>query len=257
MNRLFAKLFLAFWITTIAVVTITVIVTTQVNRSRSDDTLHTYFERTQSAYAQAASSILDSEGLDELSLWMAELHGPGGVDGRLQLLDDSGEAVFGTPPAQDIRLALAGRKAQVGPPRKLKGVFFDPLYGPAGERYWFVSDMRGSKRLGALPHVPAMRGFLFTVAIVVSSLVCLILARYLATPIRRLQAATAEIAAGNYKVRVNLRQRRDELGDLGRDFDRMAEQLERLDAAQHQLIRDVSHELRSPLARLQIALGLA
>ncbi|MFT4563733.1 MAG: two-component system sensor histidine kinase CpxA [Gammaproteobacteria bacterium] len=83
------------------------------------------------------------------------------------------------------------------------------------------------------------------------------LARYLATPIRKLQAATAEIAAGNYRVRVDMRGRRDELGDLGRDFDRMAEQLERLDTAQQQLIRDVSHELRSPLARLQIALGLA
>ncbi|MFT4582500.1 MAG: two-component system sensor histidine kinase CpxA [Gammaproteobacteria bacterium] len=257
MNRLFTKLFLAFWMTTIAVVAITVIVTTQVNRSRGDDSLQAYFKRTQSAYAQAASSILDSEGLDELRLWMIELQGPGGVDGRLQLLGDSGKAVFGSAPARDIRSALAERKAQVGPPSELNGVFFDPLYGPAGERYWFVSDMRGSRRLGAQPIGPALRGFRLTVAILVSSLVCLILARYLATPIRKLQAATAEIAAGNYKVRVNMRRRRDELGDLGRDFDRMAEQLERLDAAQHQLIRDVSHELRSPLARLHIALGLA
>ncbi|MFT4562364.1 MAG: hypothetical protein ACI9BW_002108, partial [Gammaproteobacteria bacterium] len=159
MNRLFTKLFLAFWITTIAVVVITVVVTTQVNRSRHDDPLEAYFTRTQSAYAQAASSILDSEGLAELRSWMIELQGPGGVDGRLQLLDDSGEAVFGSLAAQDVRSALAERKAQVGPPRELKGVFFDPLYGPAGERYWFVSDMRGSELLVDRSYGPVLRGF--------------------------------------------------------------------------------------------------
>jgi two-component system OmpR family sensor kinase len=50
--------------------------------------------------------------------------------------------------------------------------------------------------------------------------------------------------------------RRDEIADLGNDFDRMAEQLQRLMAAQRRLLHDVSHELRSPLARLQAAIGL-
>jgi two-component system OmpR family sensor kinase len=50
--------------------------------------------------------------------------------------------------------------------------------------------------------------------------------------------------------------RRDEIADLGKDFDRMAEQLQRLMAAQRCLLHDVSHELRSPLARLQAAVGL-
>ena len=75
--------------------------------------------------------------------------------------------------------------------------------------------------------------------------------------VRRLQAASAEISGGNFKIRVEADRRADELGDLGRDFNRMAEQLERLDASQQQLLCDVSHELRSPLARLEIALGLA
>jgi two-component system sensor histidine kinase CpxA len=51
--------------------------------------------------------------------------------------------------------------------------------------------------------------------------------------------------------------RRDEVADLARDFDQMAERLQRLIGAQQQLLSDVSHELRSPLARLQVALGLA
>ena len=51
--------------------------------------------------------------------------------------------------------------------------------------------------------------------------------------------------------------RNDELGELSRDFDEMAEKLSKLQKAQAELVRDVSHELRSPLARLQVALGLA
>jgi two-component system sensor histidine kinase CpxA len=51
--------------------------------------------------------------------------------------------------------------------------------------------------------------------------------------------------------------RSDEIGQLARDFDTMAERLERMVGSQRRLIRDVSHELRSPLARLQVALELA
>jgi two-component system sensor histidine kinase CpxA len=58
-------------------------------------------------------------------------------------------------------------------------------------------------------------------------------------------------------VKPDIGKRRDEIAELGADFDRMAERLENLLAAQRQLLRDVSHELRSPLARLQVALGLA
>ncbi|GAB4249634.1 sensor histidine kinase [Deferrisoma sp.] len=94
---------------------------------------------------------------------------------------------------------------------------------------------------------------------VVAGLVCFGLARYLAAPVRAIREATRELAAGNLGVRVGPRlgRRRDEIADLGRDFDRMAERLEALLAAHRTLLRDVSHELRSPLARLRVALELA
>ncbi|MDX9723573.1 MAG: ATP-binding protein [Myxococcota bacterium] len=92
-----------------------------------------------------------------------------------------------------------------------------------------------------------------------SGLVCYALARYIAKPVMHLRDATHRLAAGESSVRVGpkLRRRRDELGTLGRDFDSMAQRLEQLLAAQHRLLRDVSHELRSPLARLNVALELA
>ncbi len=86
-----------------------------------------------------------------------------------------------------------------------------------------------------------------------------LLAWYLAKPIRNLRWALAGISAGKLDTRVGPRmgRRRDEIADLGRDFDHMAQQLQNLVGAQRRLLHDVSHELRSPLARLQAAVGLA
>jgi two-component system OmpR family sensor kinase len=85
------------------------------------------------------------------------------------------------------------------------------------------------------------------------------LAWYLVRPIRSLRWAFDAAAAGRLETRVSplMGRRRDEIADLGRDFDRMAQQLQALVNAQRRLLHDVSHELRSPLARLQAAIGLA
>jgi signal transduction histidine kinase len=95
--------------------------------------------------------------------------------------------------------------------------------------------------------------------LLVAGLVCLWLARYITAPVTKLRAATRQLAAGNLNARVGsaAAKRRDELADLGRDFDHMAEQIEALMSSQRRLMTDISHELRSPLARLNVALGLA
>lgn len=88
---------------------------------------------------------------------------------------------------------------------------------------------------------------------------CYWLANNMAVPIRKLHRATGELAQGNLAVRVEekLTRRNDEIGELGKGFNIMAEHLEDLIGAQKRLISDISHELRTPLARLNIALGLA
>lgn len=85
------------------------------------------------------------------------------------------------------------------------------------------------------------------------------LARYLTAPATTLRRATQQLADGDLSTRVAPRmgKRRDELADLGRDFDEMAERIESLVTAERRLLGDISHELRSPLARLQVALDLA
>lgn len=94
--------------------------------------------------------------------------------------------------------------------------------------------------------------------VVVSLLSAALLARYFSRPIRSLRAAFAAVADGKLQTRVGagMGRRKDELADLGGDFDRMADRLEALIGAQRRLMHDISHELRSPLARLQAAAGL-
>jgi signal transduction histidine kinase len=86
-----------------------------------------------------------------------------------------------------------------------------------------------------------------------------LLAQYIAGPIKSLRGAFAAAAAGKLDTRVGpaIGTRRDELADLGRDFDHMAGRLQDVIEAQRSLLHDVSHEMRSPLARMQAAIGLA
>jgi signal transduction histidine kinase len=85
------------------------------------------------------------------------------------------------------------------------------------------------------------------------------LAWYFSRPIRQLRSGFDRVADGDLDARVapGMQGRRDELADLGRDFDRMTERLQGVVEGQQRLLHDVSHEMRSPLARLQAAIGLA
>ena len=92
----------------------------------------------------------------------------------------------------------------------------------------------------------------------VSLIFAALLAWYFARPIRSLNKAFNDLADGKLATRVGkaMGRRRDELTDLGGDFDRTAERLQALIESQQRLLHDVSHELRSPLARLQAAVEL-
>jgi len=96
------------------------------------------------------------------------------------------------------------------------------------------------------------------VAVILIAIVTLFLTRSLVQPIVDLRRVTRSVAAGEYSKRVGIGalSRQDELGELAADFDAMAERIQEQFQAQRQLFRDVSHELKSPLARLQLAIEL-
>ena len=94
---------------------------------------------------------------------------------------------------------------------------------------------------------------------IISALMCLVIAHYLSKPIERLRTATNELARGNLDIRVGatIGKRRDEIADLVHDFDSMAGELRNQIQSERNLLSGVSHELRSPIARMRIALALA
>jgi signal transduction histidine kinase len=130
--------------------------------------------------------------------------------------------------------------------------------GSDGSRFTLVMEVPGGA-LEAFRRTPGAYLIRFAVALSVAAIVCFLLARSLTGPILSLRAATQRVAAGDLSVRIGagLGVRRDELADLGRDFDTMAERLEALLVSERRLLSDISHELRSPLARLGVALGIA
>lgn len=119
----------------------------------------------------------------------------------------------------------------------------------------FPSDDPFDKRI-PLPRDFWMR---ILVSFFLCGTICYALARHLTIPLDRLRAATREFAEGDLSVRVSqsMGRRSDEIADLGKDFDTMAEKIEGLVESRKRLLRDISHELRSPLSRLTVALELA
>ena len=101
-------------------------------------------------------------------------------------------------------------------------------------------------------------GWLIGTGIIISMLLSYWFARSLVKPIQHIQQASQKLAAGDWESRTDEKMhRQDELGDLARNFNKMADQLQAMWQSQERLLADISHELRSPLTRLQMAVGLA
>ena len=258
MTRLSVRIFLYFWL----VIGLTLSITFAVNRAGSRADLEreriTTLQSSLDALAAQAEGALAAGGEPALRAWLVTevaqrpeppllVVAPGNTEllGRelprvpprvLEMLRRAGERTTGRPrgpfPVRVLSAADGGRYI----------LFVRP--SEAGRSRW-LADARG-------------RQTLWLVLLVVSGGACFWLARYVTRPVRALRAAGQLIASGDLSARVGpgIGARRDELGALAREFDRMADRVQALVSSQQQLLRDVSHELRSPLARLQAAVGL-
>ncbi|HET8881080.1 MAG TPA: ATP-binding protein [Solimonas sp.] len=208
--------------------------------------------------AHAAVQVWQQQGDRALGRWLrAQRHDDGII--RL-LLDENGESLGGRdgPPPPRLREAIAAAEA---------GNRIVQLPGGGRLRTSIVVSDDG-RRLRWVAVLPPPRGpdarridtlLLLAIGVIVVSFAAWLIARRITQPIAALQAASRAVAAGKLDVRVPdaTSARGDEIGALARDFNHMAERLQRLLDSQQQLLRDISHELRSPLARLRIATELA
>jgi two-component system sensor histidine kinase CpxA len=257
MKTLFLRLFLSFWAASVLVLVATA-------------GLAWYrFNQIQSVnidikeLAGQASNKLNEGGVPAVQDWILEAERKYPMR-HIYIVDPSGSDLFKRempPPYQSYvdRLRDAGILGKELPPsRKDDPLLLTPLFTDRDGMVYTI--------MIANPHWPInmlretdVRVILALFALLTSGLVCWWLARYVSRPVVHLQANARSLAAGNLDTHVGqeFSKRRDELGVLARDFDMMAHHIRNLLDSKEDLIRGLSHELRSPLARLRVALGLA
>jgi two-component system sensor histidine kinase CpxA len=267
MGRLFYKIFLWFWLG-IVVVGATLVILTASAHSRASEDEHwrqKYGPRVD-LWARQESEILDHEGRASLGKYVGSFESDPGVSDYL--FDPDGREVF----ARQTPLRVLQAVASMGESSPGETQFFtseriiaENIVGPSGRRYVVVVSFPQPSvlRRPLFQFLDADLGragiIRFGVVLLVAGLFCFWLARQITNPIGKLRLAAREIAKEHLKARVDedVLARRDELAELGRDFDSMAERIDALIEAHRGLLADVSHTLRSPLARLNVALGLA
>lgn len=188
-------------------------------------------------------------------------------------VDEAGQELLQRPlPAGIEEILRSGRGVAVGHDSEgkairlftLDGRRMGPGFGTMLPPQPMYGDRRSPGPPGRMGGPPDPHGPMFPwtpvwVGLIASLVFAALLAWYVSKPIKELRGAFARVAGGNLKDKVSpaMGRRRDELADLGRGFDRMTEQLHALMQGQKRLLHYVSHEMRSPLARLQMGIGLA
>jgi len=259
MGRLFWKIFIGFWLTLLVTGFMVGGLVWQHNKERIEQ-LEILANSPRAEYGvKALASILREQGREGLEQSYYQQNKRYRRPPRVFIVDATGKELLGRPVN---RLILDKAQAEVS---KAEQSAVQQVTSPEGEQFLlfvprrdFSSFMPGREHRFKsherdLPLLPLL------IVLLGSLLFSAILAWYITRPIRHLREATNQFAEGKLDTRVmhNFGNRKDEITDLAKDFDHMAEQVQQLVFTQKRLLNDVSHELRSPLARLQVAIEMA
>ncbi|MBI9075545.1 MAG: HAMP domain-containing protein [Desulfatibacillum sp.] len=269
MRSLFMKLFLSIWLViNLSMVFMIILAVTStsgpVSRHRKIVREHRDLLAYQAMtmYGYAAMEFQGALGNEKAQGYIDKLYQDVGV--RVSVLDQNHKVLLGEAPASRVmELVRQINTEKVRTARGEKGVLNVACrtVGPSGQSLILTGMLPGPDPDTFGPHYPFPPDLWEKLAIsfILCGLLCLWLTRNIAGPIRKLRAATNKVAEGDLSVRVSpgLGKRKDEIAGLAQDFDYMASRVEILLASQKRLLRDISHELRSPLARLNVALELA
>jgi signal transduction histidine kinase len=251
MRTLFTKILLWFLLTVMVTFSVTFYVSSIFVRSRQPEFSRFTFELRE---ARAAWETDSSAGLTR---FLARLKDATGAEAGLA--DANGRDVLtGRDWSKEIRSPAArgprGFLPFVPFVRIENGRGFTAVTLSRDKKYYFVATypVRDPNREGWSVQVPSQTWWM----LLIFAILCYGLARQLTSPLRKMQKTIERFGRGDFTARVNSR-RADELGQLGRAVDQMAERIESLLKSQRRLLQDISHELRSPLARLGVAVELA
>jgi two-component system, OmpR family, sensor histidine kinase CpxA len=253
MKSLFLKIFLSFWLAQALFLALAILVTVAMRPARQTSTI----EALQPKFLAEAVTEYQNGGADQLREYLHSIRDSRHI--RAVLFRD-GESLLGhgVPPwftevAKGKRHTTDTLLGRLNPRFQMLRI---SMTGADGHVYMLVTELPpGQSALFGPNGVPGL-GIL--IAILTSGLVCYFLTRRLTSPVIRLRKAAQKLASGDLSARASGRSspNGDELSQLVRDFNLMADQIEKLVNAQSRLLKDISHELRSPLARLTVALEL-
>jgi len=254
MRSLFLRIFLSFWLALALFVVLAILATAAMRPTRQISAV----EALQPKFLSEAVDAYQNGGSGKLREYLRTLHDTQHIHSIL--FNEQGNLV-GHPVAPWFAEVASGRRHTADTLWGHLNPHFQMLKAsmtsPDGHRYTLVTELPPGESAMFGPN--GIPGLGILIAVLTSGIVCYFLARYLTTPIIRLRQATQKLASGDLSARVGGRisSSSDEISQLVRDFDKMAEQIETLVNAQSRLLKDISHELRSPLARLTVALELA
>jgi len=253
-HSIFAKIFLWFWIALVLVSASVVFVTLLTG---AQPLAQRWLASSLDLYAATAVDFYDHGGKPRLQDFLDEMERTAGI--HATLIDPQGHDILGRGIPQGAERVYERARAS-GESRFFTRFIWTGAaitHAPQGDFYLVA---RVYPLRGAFPRPSFRAAFLkFVAAIIAAGLLSLLLALHFANPIRTLQSAAGRIADGDFSARTQpfLPRRDDEIGELSQDFDRMAACIESLLRKQHELLGEISHELRSPLTRMNVSLELA
>jgi two-component system sensor histidine kinase CpxA len=263
MRGLLVKIFLWFWLALALLATVTVLTIVMFENGPFFATLRALIRNAMTSYAAQAVVVYERDGATAAARFLDDLEHAAGI--QVTLLDARRQSVTGreaVPRGDAELLALTQQALQQGETiyRNQRWVvrLAIPQRSARGAQYCFAAYLPASYTQKWRPTTRAIFWRLLA-ALVVAAAVCFGLARHLTRPLVQLQQATRQIAAGDLTARVSpqLAQRRDEIARLAQDFNEMADRVAALLDGQRRMLGDISHELRSPLTRLNISAALA
>ena len=269
MKNLFIRIFASFWL--IIIITMTCAALAGYYYHQRMEQIYTNFEIDETTIR--AGEILNTQGYSGLKIWLNNIDNRKQYPLRIFLLDNERKDILGRKVPRRIidwqdHFELSHHKQgskQKRYNRKLKNI--PDNLTPANSIPTIIGPDQQVYELFFFPKNPSLGGmfdnnlrWIILICIILLSIsVSYILSRAITKPIKHFKDATREIARGNLLTLVSnsVSQRKDEIGSLARDINRMSKKLLQYEDQAHELLRNISHELRSPLARMEVALDIA
>lgn len=247
--RIFVSFFVALMVTGVGTITVTSWLIAERKEAAAADLL---------VAAQEAANALADGGVSSLRAWAERRSVESSVSLDVLIIDENGKDLLGRtrpnsspefPAATDDVFAYDFPAVFLNLPTESPELISDE-----GEVFRLIA-VNPRTGFGVLRDIPVP---LLTLSFFVTALVSFLLARSITRPIIELQKTTEDLAIGKLDSRVSktAQSRRDEIGQLARSLNSMANQISSLIKGQQQLLRDISHEVRSPLTRIRLASGL-